>query len=121
MFSSAVSVGSRLNCWKMNDLVPPQLRQLGVVHPGQRRLTDVDHPARRGVQTGQAVHERRLATARRPHDRGEPPPGELRGDAGERGDLASPVPYTFQTSTAETAALLSVIPELPVCPLSCQP
>ena len=42
MFSSAVSVGSRLNCWKMNPTsLAAQLRQSGVGSPVSFVVADV--------------------------------------------------------------------------------
>ena len=53
MFSSAVSVGSRLNCWKMK----PILSRRSFVRPcppGRRaRVADGDRAAVSGVETGQ--------------------------------------------------------------------
>ena len=44
-------------------------------------------PRRERVEAGERVHERRLAGARRAHDRGEPAGREVDGDAVERTDL----------------------------------
>ncbi len=91
MFSSAVSVGSRLNCWKMNPtLVAPQRGQPAVGHAGQPRVADVHVALRHRVQPGEAVHERRLAGARRPHDRGELPAFQFDVDAVQRDDPGLP-------------------------------
>ena len=86
-FSSAVSVGSRLNCWKMK----PTLSRRSFVSPASpspvtwcRRSTP---PAGHRVQPGQAVHQRRLARARRTHDRRVPAALELGGDAPQGDDL----------------------------------
>jgi len=71
------------------DAVAPQLGEPLVVERGQLRVTDEDLPAGRRVEPSQAVHQRGLAGAGRPHDRGELAGGELHGhvvegdDAGE--------------------------------------
>src|SRR4051812_20807035 len=53
------------------DLVPAQARQGGVVELADLRVGDRHRAAAGAVQPGQQVHERRLAGARRAHDRGE--------------------------------------------------
>jgi hypothetical protein len=72
MFSSAVSVGSRLNCWKMK---PTRSRRSRVSALSPRPVISVPpmwtSPAVDRVQPGEAVHERGLAGAGRAHDRGE--------------------------------------------------
>ena len=79
MFSAAVRVGSRLNCWKMKPMRSRRsLRQLLVRQRARARPAapgappaSQTWPGRDGVQAGQAVHEGRLAGPGRPHDRGE--------------------------------------------------
>ena len=44
-------------------------------------------PRRERVEAGEAVHQRRLARARRAHDRGEATPLEVDGDVVERAHL----------------------------------
>src|SRR3954454_20935015 len=71
MFSTAVSVGTRLKAWKMKPTLSP--------HPGlgllvERLEVDVAQPdLARGhlVEPREAVHQGRLARPRGPHDRGE--------------------------------------------------
>ena len=88
MFSSAVSVGSRLNCWKMKptlsrrSLVRPRVAQAGHLGVADAHLAAGDR-----VQAGQAVHQRRLAGAGRAHDRGEPAALELDAHPAQRDDL----------------------------------
>ena len=63
--------------------------QHGELLVGERAELDVadEHRARRErVETGEAVQQRRLARARRAHDRGEAPGGDVDGDAVERAD-----------------------------------
>jgi hypothetical protein len=68
------------------DVVAAQLRQLGVVE-----IRDLDardrHAAGGGlVEPREDVHERRLAGARRAHDRRQLPAGDLERDSAERVD-----------------------------------
>jgi len=74
MFSSAVSVGTRLYAWKMK--------------PTAVRIADVDSTAGERVEAGEAVHERALPRAGRAHDGRELAGLELHGDAVERADFA---------------------------------
>ena len=88
MFSAAVSVGTRLKAWKMN---PMRSRRSWVswrsLSFGEVGVAD-EHGARREVvEPGEAVHQRRLARARRAHDGGEAAGGELDGHAVEGADL----------------------------------
>jgi hypothetical protein len=74
------------------DPVAAQHRQLAV---GQRRdvgVTDQHGPRRRGVERGHAVHQGRLAGARRSHDRRECTAGEPERDAVERTDRGAALP-----------------------------
>ncbi len=66
------------------DLVAAQLGELGVVERPEVDAVDDDGPRGRAVEAREAVHQRRLARARRAHDRREPPPGEADADAVER-------------------------------------
>ena len=72
MFSSADSVGSRLNCWKTN---PTRLRRRSASPRSPSPPSSVSpiriSPAVHGVQSREAVHERGLAGSGRAHDRGE--------------------------------------------------
>ena len=78
MFSAAVSVGSRLNCWNTK---PTRSRRSRVscllLQGGQVGVADPDRAAGRGVQAGDDVHQGRLAGAGRAHDGGELAGGEL--------------------------------------------
>ena len=93
MFSSAVSVGIRLNAWKMK---PIRSRRSSVSclssSAGEVDVADEDAARREGVEAGDAVHQRRLARAGRAHDGGELTGLEVDGDAVERRTSASPVP-----------------------------
>ncbi len=81
-FSSAVSIGRRLKNWKMK---PMWLRRRSVScwspMPGDVGAVDRHAAGGRPVETGEDVHERRLAGARRPHDRGELPLHDVERDA----------------------------------------
>ena len=72
MFSSAVSIGSRLKNWKMK---PMCLRRSFVISVSLRfpsRVPAERHVAGgRQVERGEDVHQGRLAGARRAHDRGQ--------------------------------------------------
>ena len=75
------------------DVLAAQLRQLVVVHPGDLLAGDRDRSARRLVEPGEDVHQRRLARARRAHDGRQLAALDLERDAAERVDrgLAFPV------------------------------
>jgi hypothetical protein len=64
------------------DLVPAQPGEPGVVEPADVLAAHERLPRRRPVQAGHAVHERRLAGARRAHHGGEP--GPVDGDVDAR-------------------------------------
>jgi hypothetical protein len=64
------------------DLVPAQPGEPGVVEPADVLAAHERLPRRRPVQPGHAVHERRLARARRAHHGGEP--GPVDGDVDAR-------------------------------------
>ena len=74
MFSSAVRVGIRLKAWKTKPIFSRRsvVRALSL---SPDRAGAVDHrlAGGRGVERGQAVHQRGLARARGTHDRGELP------------------------------------------------
>ena len=87
MFSSAVSVGIRLNAWKTKPTLAPQQREVLV---GQLRELDVadEHLAgRQRVEPGEAVHQGRLAGPGRSHDRREVTAGKRDRDAVECSNL----------------------------------
>ena len=67
------------------DVVAAQLGELAVVEPGEVDAVDHDRARGRAVEAGEDVHQRRLARARRAHDRGQPAGRELDRDAVERG------------------------------------
>ena len=85
MFSSAVSVGTRLNAWKMK----PILSRRSCVSclsssVGEVDVADEHLAGRQRVEPGDAVHQRALAGAARAHDRGELARAELDRDGVER-------------------------------------
>ena len=91
MFSSAVSIGSRLNCWNTK----PMWRRRSFVSclslirvMSSPPITTV--PDGRGVEAGEQVHQRGLAGARGAHDGRELAGGDLERDAakGVDGGLA---------------------------------
>ena len=59
-------------------------------------------PERRPVQPGEDVHQRRLARARGPHDRGEATRRETDGDAGQRVDRRLALTVAARRSSAST-------------------
>src|SRR5262245_3644123 len=59
------------------DLGPPEQRELLVGQPAQLHVADEHLALGERVETGDDVHERRLAGARGPHDGGEAPGREL--------------------------------------------
>jgi hypothetical protein len=63
------------------DLVPAQPGEPGVVEPADVLAAHERLPGRRPVEAGHAVHERRLARARRTHHGGEPGPVDGHVDA----------------------------------------
>ena len=68
MFSSAVSIGSRLKNWKMKPMCSRRsFVRSRVVQRGDLGAADLDAAAGRAVEPGEDVHQRRLARARRPH------------------------------------------------------
>ena len=84
MFSIAVSVGTRLNAWKMKPSRSRRSRvswcSLAVVMSSSPIVTD---PPVETVESGHAVHERRFARARGAHDGGELAGGEVDVDSVE--------------------------------------
>src|SRR5690606_26501770 len=69
------------------DLVAAEFGEGFVAQAGDGGVADGDGAAVGGVESGQAVHERRLARARGAHDGGELAGVELDGDVAERDDL----------------------------------
>src|SRR5690606_18571912 len=65
------------------DALAAQERQGVVVELRELGLAEVHGPARGRVESGEQVHEGRLARARGAHDRGEGTGGEVHVDAGE--------------------------------------
>ena len=85
MFSSAVSIGSRLKDWNTK----PMWRRRSLVSclspiSVMSCAADLHAPVRRAVEPGEQVHERRLARARGAHDGGELADGDLERDAAQR-------------------------------------
>ena len=78
MFSSAVRVGTRLKAWNTKPIRSRRSRVRSLSFSVVRSASPMKTLPRGGrVQAGHAVHEGRLARARRAHDGGEPPHGEL--------------------------------------------
>jgi hypothetical protein len=63
------------------DLVPAQPGEAGVIQPADVLAAHEGLPRRRAVEARHAVHERRLARARRAHHGGEPGPVDGHVDA----------------------------------------
>jgi hypothetical protein len=74
------------------DLVAAQVGELLVVELGELRAVQDDRAGRRPVESGEQVHERRLARARGAHDGGELARGEVDRDPGEGVDGRLPWP-----------------------------
>ena len=94
MFSARVSVGHQVERLEHEaDAVAAQQRELLVGQRAQVDVADQDPAGRERVEPGDAVHERRLARARRAHDRREAPGGEGDVDAveGPHGGVAASV------------------------------
>jgi hypothetical protein len=72
------------------DLVPPEDGELAVVEGREVGVADEDAPTGQVVESGHAVHERRLAGARRAHDGRELAGTELDVDVVEGGDAGVP-------------------------------
>src|SRR5262249_62242033 len=72
------------------EAAPPQERQLLVGQHAELDVADEHSTGSETVEPGDAVHQRRLARARRSHDGGETPRGEPGGDVvdGPNGGLA---------------------------------
>ena len=68
------------------ELVAAQLGQLAVVEGGDLDPVELDRAAGRLVEAGEDVHQRRLARAGGPHDRGEAIALEAGADPGQRVD-----------------------------------
>ena len=88
MFSAAVSVGSRLNDWKMKPILS---RRSSVsclsLSRGDVGVPDADLAGGGAVEPGEDVQQGRLAGAGRSHDRGEPAGVDLDADVVEGEDL----------------------------------
>ena len=102
MFSAAVSVGSRLNDWKMK---PIWSRRSSVsclsFSAGDLGVADVDPARGDRVEPGQAVHQRGLAGARGAHDRGEAAARRCRRRRRPgRRPWSRPAPYALVTVAA---------------------
>ena len=89
MFSSAVSVGTRLNDWNTKPIRSRRSRVSCLVAERARARCRRSTPGPRSAvsSAGEAVHQRRLARAGRPHDRGELPGVEVDVDPVERPHL----------------------------------
>ena len=93
MFSRAVSVGTQVE--RLEHEADPLAAQQVSCSVEQRAEIDIadEHPAaRERVEPGDAVHQRRLARARRAHDRDEAARGELDRDVVERPHGGAPAP-----------------------------
>ena len=67
--------------------IAPQLRELLVIQLAHVHVAHEHGTRRQRVESGQAMHQRRLARARRTHDRREATGAELDGHAVERPDF----------------------------------
>ena len=113
MFSAAVSIGSRLKNWKMNPMWSRRSFVSAVSSRPPMSIPATDDLARgRLVQAGEDVHQRRLARARRTHDRGQPLAGDVEVDAPQRVDgrlalavVARDVPRTHRDLGRRVAAI----------------
>ena len=105
MFSSAFSVGSRLNAWKMK---PIRSRRSWVsflsLSPVISVLAEAHLARGDGVEPGEAVHQRGLAGARRAHDRGELAAGDVHVDVVEGDDAGLPGAVRLRRPGAAGAA-----------------
>ena len=125
MFSSAVSVGSRLNCWKMKPTLVAAQHGQAPSHRPVSRVSPIVHvaPGDR-VQPGQAVHQRGLAGAGRAHDGGELAPLELDADPAQRDDLrlaaAVHLPDVDRPGGGRRAGVTVAVTSSPL-PLACCP
>ncbi len=87
MFSRAVSVGIRLNVWKMKPTFSRRSTVSSFSESVVRSTSPMNTLALAGrVQARHAVEQRGLAGARGPHDRRVPAPLERDGDPVERSD-----------------------------------
>ena len=94
MFSAAFSVGMQVERLEHEaDPVPAQPGQLALLEPGDLRVAEPHLAGGDGVEPRQAVHQRGLPGARRPHHRGEPAARDVHVDRveGEHGRLARAV------------------------------
>ena len=86
MFSRAVRVGTRLKAWKMKPILSRRSRVSRLSSSvDEVGVADEDAARGEGVEPGDAVHQRRLARARRAHDGGELAGVEVDGDVVEGG------------------------------------
>ena len=90
MFSSAVSVGTRLKDWKTNPISSRRSRVSALSLSAELLVADEHRPGVGGVERGAAVHQRRLARPARPHDRGELPGGQVEAHVVERAHHGCP-------------------------------
>ena len=105
MFSSAVSVGIRLKAWKTKPIRSRRsvVRSLSLQPARASVAADDDLPDGGRVERGQAVHQRRLAGARRAHHRGELAGLEVDGDPGQGVHLGVARAIGLRRSTARAA------------------
>ena len=103
MFSRASSTGSRLKNWKTKPTLSRRSSVSSASSSAPRSTPSIDHGARgRAVEPGEAVHQRRLAGARRAHDRRQPPSGKPTVTPSSARTAASPSPKTRLRSVALT-------------------
>ena len=72
------------------DVATPELREVVVLERRDVDAVDLDRAARRLVETGEDVHERRLARPGRAHDRCQVAAGDVERDAAKRVDGGFP-------------------------------
>ena len=86
------------------DVLPSQLRDLGVAKFAELGAGEDDLAAGRLVQRREDVHERRLARARRAHDRGQLPAGDFEADTAK--GVNGRVPFAVTPCQATTTRTL---------------
>ena len=86
------------------DLRAPQQRELLVIERVEARAGDLDRAARRLVEPGEDVHQRRLAGARGAHDGGEVPGANDTSTPRRASTAASPSPKRFVSAEARTTS-----------------
>ena len=105
-FSSALSVGRRLNDWKMKPIrrrrrIVRSSRQRGQIGAFQQHLAAV-----RAIDTAQEVQQCALARTRGAHDRQEFALFDRQVDSAQRLDAQPPLPYDFFRARASKRSIV---------------